>query len=63
MGILPVGSSESDPDEILILLMSAIGLLPKGLADSKSDDGLWEESPMELDSELDDLANHETSLG
>jgi hypothetical protein len=63
VGILPVGSSESDPDEILILSMSAIGLVPKGLADSESDDGLREESPMELDSELDDLANRETSLG
>jgi len=63
VGILPVGSSESDPDEILILSMSAIGLLPKGLADSESDDGPRAESPMELDSELDDLANRETSLG
>ena len=63
MGILPLGSSESDPDEILILSMSAFGLVPKGLADSESNDGPWEESPMELDSELDDLANHEMSLG
>jgi hypothetical protein len=62
--MLPTGLSESDPDEICIRSMSAIGLLPKGLglADSESNDGPRSEPPAELDSELDDHATREMSF-